>query len=585
MRREDERRNDCGRQALLFFAAAIAHGAFAYGMVKVPYVFGDEAGYLLKAAALAGHVTDGYSSYFPAYALLLVPALLLGGNPLQSFAQVQATNAVLAGIAAVLMYRIARRFSANRSSRHATIAAATVSAYPSFLAFGCFALSENLFIPLTLALGLAVMRHADLRTKESAIRIGVLCGVLALTHPKGIVVDAAAALAVLPAIWRQRRYADGCLILAVAACVFVPPYLLADAFFRERLGQLANGVSGHYPDTTGILQSVAALFSPKGVRELGDNLLGQAFYLFAGSLGTVVVGALALFGRLSPRPATSVDHRKSMEGLDPAETGLRGFAIFSLLTCAATMLMTAWFMHGGERVDQLFYGRYDEGVIALLMLPALATRTRPRDWIIAASSVLIAGGLSVSIHGISLHGWLVEINMIGLQLWRVLLPDAIGNTGLHLAIVTLMATALLIGLAAMARYRSPRPAVMGLFLFAALMAGLDYLHPTSDLHAAQHSIADYVKRHYPAVNCVNYDVDHGDYWGRYNYQYFLLPLRQHQWSMQNRTLNAGSGDEASSRCSDFVISSDPDFQSTRPGATMLLNEAQSTQVLWYAPRH
>jgi hypothetical protein len=199
--------------------------------------------------------------------------------------------------------------------------------------------------------------------------------------------------------------------------------------------------------------------------------------------------------------------------------------------------------------------------------------------------VLLVGVAIAWRYGDPLGGWLVEVNIVGVQLWRGLLGDVVSVNGLHVLPIALATTLLLLALSRFSRSAWLPVLILAIFLVTARVAGYAYLRPASDQHVRQHLIADYIKAFHPEVSCVNYDTSHGDYWGRYNYQFFLLPLRQ-----QEIRLTAGGGGEtgdvrpAAGRCSDLVISSAPDLRRFFPGAKLLLKEHESSQALWRVPR-
>jgi hypothetical protein len=358
----------------------------------------------------------------------------------------------------------------------------------------------------------------------------------------------------------------------VAALIFLPPWLALDAFFKLRLGEVSNAVEGHYPDAGGVLKLLSVLTSGAGLRAFLGNLLGQTFYLAVASLGLAVLG----FGRLARRLVIAPRTERDRE--------LRSYAVYALLACVGTMVMTALFMHEGERIDQRFYGRYDEGVLALLMLPALMAPLRSRAWVGAAAVVLLAGLAVVWCFGDPMQGWLVEINVIGMQLWRGLVGDVISVAGLNIVPIALATVLLLLVLSRLARSAVLPLTVLMVFMATSKVAGYAYLRPTSKEHARQHAIADYVKKQYPGVSCVNYDRGNGDYWARFNYQFFLLPLHLHETVLASQAGQQPAAGQGAGQCSDLVISSSDQLQHSIPGAKLLLRENGSSQALWQVPR-
>jgi hypothetical protein len=564
---------------LVFALVALAHLVFARLSVAVPYVFGDEAGYLTKAAALAGLRTDAYSSYYPGYSLLLAPLYGIEPHTQAIYDAVQILNALLAGVTAVLLFGLARELAPRQSPLRQGAAALAATSYAPFMAFSAFALSENLFLPLVAWLGLRLVRQLRQPTRGSVPLIGLAGAWLMLTHPKAAAVIAALYGAWMVGVWRERRRLEPLLALAVTGALFVTAHHGLDALFRQRLGYYADGVTGHYPAASTVLRDVGGLLSLDGITAFGLNLAGQLFYLGVASAGLLLVGAGMLWASWFQRraPPQAAETRV-------VEIGYRAYALFALLSLAFTLLMTAFFMQHGPRVDHLFYGRYDEGVAMLLLLPALMRPSSRYLWTAAAAAVAALGLLLVFVRGAVIHGEVVQLSIIGMQLWNAMDPGAVGLDRIDLAFIAVAGTLSTLCLGAFARRPVLPWLAAALFLAGAVAASRSYLRPESDTNARKVQIVDYIHRHFPDLRCVDYDIRRGDYWSRFNYQVTLLPIRQHESAVGPLWPGVPEDGRSHARCSDLVISTYAGMDRRYREARLLVQEAGSEERLWLIPR-
>lgn len=564
-----------GSIALILFVIAV-HVAFARFSVAVPYVFGDEAGYLTKAAVLAGLRTDAYSSYYAGYALLLAPLFAVSPHVLEIFPLIQLLNASLAGIWVWLLLALARMLAPCRSLPRRWLVAGALGCYPSFLAYSSFALSENLFVLLVLWQSYLLLRCIDQGRRRHVCLLVVACAWLMFTHPKGIPVVLALHLAwwlVAPRVPRpERRRVYLSLTLAIA--LFGVLHVLLERVFRHRMGFYGDGIVGHYPGAKALLDQLRALASTDGVAAFALDILGQMFYLSVASFGVLLLGIAAAVKWVRGRPCGVAGE---------ARPGDRALALFALLALGSTMLMTAFFMWPGDRLDHRMFGRYDEGVVAPLLLMGLIHRSSARAWLVAATAIAVLGGVLLAGWGSSLHGAFVQLNVFGLQLWQLPGVMAVGSRSLDLAAIAVGGTLLTASFGLVARRGCLPIVVMVLFLFCAWQGSVVYLKPESDANARSHRVADYLHARFPALDCVDYDIEHSEYWQRYNDQVTLLPIRMHEI----RGVSEAAIERSQAfgrRCSDLVISANPRLGSLYPGATLLMREGGSREWLWSIPR-
>ncbi|NII09546.1 hypothetical protein [Oleiagrimonas sp. C23AA] len=552
------------------FTVVLWHLLSARLSVHVPFVFGDEAGYLTKAAALAGHFTDAYSSYYPGYALLIAPWFLGHLNPGHAFEMVQVFNALLAGLGASGLWVLAGEWMPESRPMRRWVAVVVVGMYPPWVAYSGFALSENALIVLIIWQAVLVCRQAAHPRARYALALGWLGGFMWLVHPRGgvlLVVGSAACLfGEQPR--RQGRWSGAALLLGAA--VFVVSHTWLDAYFKSHMGYFDDDLSGHYPGLAALWTSLAQLLSVKGIGGFASNAAGQVFYLLTASAGLAGVGALALVGsgwqgRASPAPAR------------------RALAVFAMASTVLLVAMTAFFMRDGARVDQWFYGRYAEVALPVLMLPGLLCAGSGGRWLVTALLTALLAGTLMAVHGAVIHGWVVQVDVLGWALWNAFGVNAFGGHRLGLWLIGAGSVGLMLLLAWWQRTRSWPLGVAAAFLACSVMATLTYLRPLSDQFSQQQRIPRYLKQHVPGLACVNEDRHASEYWEHYNLQVFILPMRLHPVDLFTEPKTRKRDRDALTLCSRWLISTRKDLATRLPSARLVVHEYASGERLWRLP--
>lgn len=106
----------------------------------------DEIGYLVNGAFFAGHVSDGYSSYFAGYSLLLAPLFALLGDPAHIWQGVMVVNAILWAGAFFLLARLLEVLAPDCSPGRRFGALALAAVYPAWPVMAGYAFSQSAFL-------------------------------------------------------------------------------------------------------------------------------------------------------------------------------------------------------------------------------------------------------------------------------------------------------------------------------------------------------------------------------------------------------------------------------------------------------
>jgi hypothetical protein len=538
------------QEAVAFTFAVMVHVAVAWRVIA-PIIQGDESGYLLKAAALAGYRTEGFSSYYPGYSLFITWPFVISHDPVLIYKLVQVTNAILWGLACAIAgntYNLIFNGSAHSWSRSSWIALAVIVVYPAFLTFSPLAFSENAFIFAVVAVGYSVL-SAAIHRQEWRLYVAIVFGCLAaLVHPLGIVVLAALLLALLI---EWRRYTWSCK-LPLATVGLIAAYITARWYLRQHLAIAldadAVGTVKHYPSITKIIESIKGLSTISTLKAAAISASGQFIYLMAATGGLWLIGFLW-----------------SVRGVVKRDAELnRLYTTFALLAVVLTYAVAVWFLMNGDRADHRIYGRYNEGVLILLLIPGLGSVLKIRHAYVGVVLIGVALLFYSLAYGWSIPGSYVLTNISGVaalvQPFHRVYPALICVYG---------AFALLLASSFGKRIVWRNGVIAILFLAQAVFMFHLYMYPGSEGRSRQHELADYIKKVFPSTTCVNYDARNPPFWERFNDEFFLIPMRKHFVTAP-----------FSHMCSHLLISANSDISKYFPFAVAVKQETNSANVLW-----
>lgn len=527
--------------------------------VRVPIIHPDELGYLTNARVLARGGLRSPVEYYPGFSVLLVPLWLGTASSVRVFRETLGVQAGLSAALAVLVWVLSARLVPAVGGWRRVLLVGAVCAYPSYLLYSDLALSEVAFAAGFVAVVLLFGGASRDRRPLPWLALGLCSGLLAAVHPRGLAV--VVAVAVLGVVVLGLRLAA---LPALTALVAGTVGGLAAVKWLLVSVQAPATVLGAYQPSNVLSRSLSA----HGVWSLAVELAGQLFYLSVATLGLVPLG-LALGGVAAWRVT---------RGARDTATVLRCFGALSFVGVWA---LSSLFMNLGNRADKLIYGRYNEGVIAPLLLVAagwLLAGPRPGRWwrwvvagagAAAASGALVFGGDSQR----ALFGSVNPINVLGLQ-------PVLTRMGEHIHVVALVGLgAGAICVLALVAWRWPAVAVAAVILVfcaSALDTETSYVVPGSRARAHEDAIAAAILSIRAAGigpdQCVSYDpapLGYADY--NFFEDQFLAPGQ--------RFAPYSSGPP----CGTLVVSRSPSFAGEHPGAREVTAENGTGQVLWAVP--
>jgi hypothetical protein len=349
-----------------------------------PLVVGDEIGYLAHARVLAGEPDLAMQGtyYYSGSSLLMVPAFWFTDNALTAYQGVLVTQALISAAVLPLLYLLCRELDVSqaRSLAAAVVASSLVDA----VVWSSYALAESLLAALTVAwvwLTVRVVRHGRSRSGlVSAGALGLVFGLLAAAHSRGLVLVAIGAIAGVACIrwagWRNVLVCAGVGAVAVASGLWLNVSTMHANYAGRTAASLIPGGTGG------------------GEVALTDQLtstLGQVWY------AAVATGLLGLYGILHAwyvgltAPATQKPAWITAATLLTVGGGAIAFGAAVVLRAAVET----------PTPDYLVYGRYVTSVLPLAtafgVLGLLAAAGRVA-WILRAATVAAAAGLCLLVH-------------------------------------------------------------------------------------------------------------------------------------------------------------------------------------------
>lgn len=344
--------------------------------VNGPFVYADEFGYWSHAAHMAGHtwagVMDGIGWYAYGYSFVLLPAVLLSNQMAAAYKIAVLLHVFLCLLVYGLAYAIARRLVPSLGAFGRGMIAFAATSFTSYIFYSYVTMCETL---ITLLVWLAFYEIVSLEERESwwkGAGLGLTAGFAYMVHNRMIAVVAAVFLCVvLLAFLRRLHWKTVVLYLAAFTGMFVlnsqlKTYFVGMVEHNPTMEALGITVRMGQANTGGVqMQKLLGLFTPDGFLQFFLNGLGQVWECLSATyllFGIGVVYALVWAYRSF----------KNREGiclyLFPVVSVLMSVAVTAVFFYSAPLAEAA----GKMRIDTLFYGRYNECFMGMLLLLGIA---------------------------------------------------------------------------------------------------------------------------------------------------------------------------------------------------------------------
>lgn len=369
------------KSAIFCFAAASVYLLFSL-QYSGPAYLADEIGYLNNAAFLAGRYSDGASSYYAGFSLIIAPLFHFLSDPRDVWFGVLAANSVMWGLTLFLVALLLKRLLPEASTWRVGFSLLVLAMYPAYLTMSGYALSQTAFSFVFTAAVYALTR-LDVRRSVTVLPHAVLVGFLCWVHPVGLAVAVASCMCLFLAYSRPRRFfppiVNAVVVVAVAALYIgvLQPWMI------ERMTPAGGSASLHYQASFPLLREGLSLERMKVALSL---VAGQLSYLLVATFGFIVAGTQWAF--LEMKRAWNAMKTGPSQAILLSNIAIPAFLVLSVIgILAETTLASAT----PSRFDQWIYGRYVEPIICILFGIGLLSRMSRAGTLMSASFVLLTG--------------------------------------------------------------------------------------------------------------------------------------------------------------------------------------------------
>lgn len=352
----------------------------------------DTVGYMVNAAILAGYQIDAMGSWHAGYSLLLAPIFLMD-DPFLIWKVVQILNALLVGIAVFLSGALIDQLrpSLDRFSRAVILLIIVV--YPAFSAIAGYAYSSPVSSVNVLLIALFLSWQSEWNVRQGVF-LGIIAGFSYWIHPTGVVVIAAALIALLVRTWPIRWITGVVYLLTSLTMIWIYRYGIYETLYSIVTPSEFIRFDHYKSLSFGDLMTKDVIFRFFGLS------MGQLSYQLASTFGLVWIGAWSLFAIIT---------RSIKKGMVYTDQNVKiiSTSAFAVLLIVGIVFTVAVVQAGAVRgrTDYWIYGRYTDAVLhPLLTVGLLAVVARGRIikgtiwiWGIAVVFLMMTGWLLYSV--------------------------------------------------------------------------------------------------------------------------------------------------------------------------------------------
>ena len=200
---------------LIFFAFSLQY--------KSPAYLSDEIGYLSKAAAIAGYVTDMANQWHAGYSLILAPLFLIFSDPFTIWRGVLFLNAVMCGLSFIVLYYVLINIFPQKNDAQILGAMTICAFYPAFITMSGYAFASSAFSFFFMLVLWTLPKCWGERNLSWCFLNAILVGYLFWIHPTAYGVIAA--YIILSLLYRQNWGSFILKLVTICSMVFLYRFL------------------------------------------------------------------------------------------------------------------------------------------------------------------------------------------------------------------------------------------------------------------------------------------------------------------------------------------------------------------------
>lgn len=370
---------------LTLFIWSVAFTLLYIGLNKQftgPIVLSDEVGYLTKAAAFAGHITDSASSWHAGYSIFISPAFMLFKDPSNIWLSIVVINSLLFLAAFILAYNISTKLFPKKNFWVRTALIALLALYPGWLVISGYSFSTPAFLFIFLLL--VKFTTSPIKNRlVNAILMGVLSGFLYWIHPIAIGV----VLSLIAVEMLSVRTKKEIINVGVLISVSVLMVLFYAEFFNPWLNDLLtpDGYTQdlHYEE---VRSSIESLKHIGFWRRYFLTVLGQTSYLLIATLGILIMSAPLVVSKIK-------NDLKSKGRKINQETKAVTLSILAVVSTLFVGSMMFNITSDQYRPDMWIYGRYTEMLLLPMLMVSVFTKWRKKYFLLSVGIILLSAFL------------------------------------------------------------------------------------------------------------------------------------------------------------------------------------------------
>ncbi len=360
---------------IAFFSILFLNGLQFSG----PVYLADETGYLTKAAALAGHVTDTASSYHFGYSLFLAPAFYVL-SPSNVWAGVMFMNALAWGASLFLLFRLIKNLFPSTAPYKVVLACAASAIYPSWIITSSYAFSSSLFVLiLIVVLNLFVIKRPH--NSRVSFLLGGSLGFLYWVHPLAIALYPGIFLVLLYRSYLRHTYRPLIVLFGTLAVMIIVYKFALHPLLNNIMTPDGYEVWNHYDDVAGgNISAFEYARSEKFWLAFFSMVLGQVSQIIIATFGIALFPVLELVRKLYKIKGSILVKAKM---LIEDQMLIIVFLLWTAVVCASIMgsltFLMYWGLNGELQYHHWIYGRYTELYIWPLLVFGLLSSWRVKD--------------------------------------------------------------------------------------------------------------------------------------------------------------------------------------------------------------
>lgn len=321
-------------------------------------LYPDEFGYWASAANAVGYdwskVASLGSFYSYGYSALLIPILFVFKGGITAYRAAIALNFILIAVGFLLLLKIADR-RANKDDFSKVLICAIAALYPPYVMYSQMTMAESelvvLFILLCYIFEEYTYKHGYIRL----ILMVVISIYMYTVHMRSIGVILALVLALILTNVRKEGFLENIFIFAAIIALAGIFLIIIRAVILNNVYTYADAAKININNYSSQGWKIKDILTGRGMIEFIIEFFGKIYYLTIATYGLAVMacipGVIGL-GRIF--------RSKGNEQY--------ALPVFCLLSLMAEILISTIHMHGSDRGDSLFYGRYDEFMMPVFIL-------------------------------------------------------------------------------------------------------------------------------------------------------------------------------------------------------------------------